>query len=182
MSGWAPQSVVAALMVGLMHCVRSRANCAFFQLNHFVKTSTTSIYPELVGCSWAECPVSSGGEVHVFTRWAASLHDKARSANIPYLFRQVSAPKSEWGINTLGLYLADRDGITVNPETVHPIREFPVTDLPLMPHDANKGRRFTAEEWKTYKETKGLFRKSAKRKISALEAQGFLNQRIPEFT
>jgi hypothetical protein len=115
-------------------------------------------------------------------RWAASLHDKARSANIPYLFRQVSAPKSEWGINTLGLYLADRDGITVNPETVHPIREFPVTDLPLMPHDANKCRRFTAEEWKTYKETKGLFRKSAKRKISALEAQGFLNQRIPEFT
>ena len=99
-------------------------------------------------------------------RWAANLYDKAQALDIPYLFKQVSAPKSEWGINALGLYLDRRangepwpgrdpwgkiEKYNQFPIRVNIVRQFPNTPLPLMPLDTDKGRRFTWEEWDHYR-------------------------------
>jgi protein gp37 len=95
-------------------------------------------------------------------RWAANLFDKARALEIPYLFKQVSAPKSEWGINALGLYLDCRsDGVTwpilnqprgnQSPMKVDLVRQFPETPLPLIPLDIERGHRFKWEEWDQYR-------------------------------
>lgn len=89
---------------------------------------------------------------HMDLQWAARLYDASVKANIPYLFKQVSAKKSEWGINALGLYLAERDGKKPKPDTVDIVRRFPKTPLTLMPHDIEKGRKFTEKEWSKYKQ------------------------------
>jgi protein gp37 len=78
--------------------------------------------------------------------WAASLYDKAKAAGIPYFWKQISAYRSENGIDALGLYLAQRAGIEVDPDAVNLVRQVPETDLPMMALDREKGKRLTAKQ------------------------------------
>ncbi len=108
----------------------------------------------LSGIDWVLVGGMSGGlseEKHMDLRWAARLYDAAIEAQIPFLFKQVSSKKSEWGINALGLYLAERESRKVSAATVDLIRQFPPTQQPLMPLNIEKGRRFTDKEWVAYR-------------------------------
>lgn len=58
-------------------------------------------------------------------RWAAAPYQVAKSASIPFLFKQVSHNLIERGINALGLYLAWSDGRSVDPATVDCVRQYP---------------------------------------------------------
>jgi hypothetical protein len=79
-------------------------------------------------------------------KWAASLYDKAKAAKIPYFWKQISAYRPEQGIDALGLYLAKRDGIEVDPDTVNLIRDFPTTKPPIMTLNIEKGKRSSEKQ------------------------------------
>ena len=81
-------------------------------------------------------------------RHAASLYDAAKNAKVPFLFKQMSAPRTENGINGLGLFLAMQQGKPVDPES-ECIREYPSIDL-NMEHPSPKGRRWTARQLRQY--------------------------------
>jgi hypothetical protein len=81
--------------------------------------------------------------------WAAEVHDICRAQRIPFLFKQASNAHTERGINALSLYFAGRAGQEVDPGTVPPIREYPMTELPLMPFSEH-GKRFTMKEYRAY--------------------------------
>jgi hypothetical protein len=51
----------------------------------------------------------------------------------------------------MSLYLAERTGHAVDPETVPLIREYPATALPMLPF-VEHGRRFTTVEYRGYAE------------------------------
>jgi len=105
----------------------------------------------LDGIGWILCGGMSGSlarERAMDLRWAAALYDRAASAKIPFLFKQISHQKTERGINALGLYIAQRDGELPPPapETVDCIRQYPDTGLSFnLP--APKGQRWTRGEW-----------------------------------
>jgi hypothetical protein len=107
----------------------------------------------LEGIGWILCGGMSGEESEnrpMDLRWAVCLYDAARKAGAPFLFKQVSHAKTERGINALGLYLAQREGEVVDPETVSCVREYPVIEgFPICP-PVEKGVRFTLAEWEQY--------------------------------
>ena len=82
--------------------------------------------------------------------WAAEVHDLCRERTIPFLFKQASNIHTERGINGLSLYLAQRAGQKVDAETIPLIREYPETELPLMPFTEH-GKRFTMKEYEAYR-------------------------------
>jgi hypothetical protein len=82
-------------------------------------------------------------------KWAAEVHELCGAQRIPFLFKQASNIHTERGINGLSLYLAERAGQEVDPEAVLLIREYPKTELPLMPFTEH-GKRFTMKEYRAY--------------------------------
>jgi hypothetical protein len=106
----------------------------------------------LVGIGWILCGGMSGKkyweEHEMDIRHAASLYDAAKKANVPFLFKQMSALYTESGINGLGLFLALRRGDPVDQES-ECIREYPQTDLNIEP-SSPKGRRWTARQFRQY--------------------------------
>jgi protein gp37 len=107
---------------------------------------------DLIGIGW----VAVGGMIvrlHTTRKmdleWAAEVHDICRAQRIPFLFKQASNAHTERGINALSLYFAGRAGQEVDPGTVPPIREYPKTELPLMPFSEH-GKRFTMKEYRAY--------------------------------
>jgi hypothetical protein len=107
---------------------------------------------DLTGIGWVAVGGMSGRlhkQRHLQLKWAAEVHDLCMAKGIPFLFKQSSHLQPEHGINGLSLYLAEREGNQVDPETVPPLRFFPTTDLPLLPF-IEHGKRFTAEEYRNY--------------------------------
>jgi hypothetical protein len=47
--------------------------------------------------------------------WAAQVYDLCLHRGIPFLFKQANSFRSECGINALSLFLAERDGVEVDP-------------------------------------------------------------------
>jgi protein gp37 len=77
---------------------------------------------DLTGIQWLAAGGESGPEWNVPDRrmnvaWAAALYEQCEKANVAFLFKQVSARKSEQGVNALNLYLAERDGNRIDPRT-----------------------------------------------------------------
>ena len=109
---------------------------------------------DLTGIDWILVGGMSGEKSATMAmdlQWAAQLYDKTRRSGARFFWKQVAATRNEWGSNALGLHLAERAGIVVDPATVDLIREFPDTPLPLMPLNSEKGRRFTHQQWLEYK-------------------------------
>ena len=108
---------------------------------------------DLAGIDWILVGGMSGAKsatMGMDLQWAAHLYDRTRDSGVRFFWKQVAAPRNEWGSNALGLHLADRAGIVVDPATVDLIREIPDTPLPLMPLNCEKGRRFTRQQWQQY--------------------------------
>ena len=76
--------------------------------------------------------------------------DLCKEQNVPFLYKQASNIHTERGINGLSLFLAERDDRHVDPATVALIREYPATEMPLLPFTEH-GKRFTAADWAKYK-------------------------------
>jgi protein gp37 len=108
----------------------------------------------LDGIGWVLCGGMSGANSKtdpMELRWAAGLYDTAHSAGIPFLFKQISHVKPEQGINALGLYLAQRDAMPANPETVDCVREYPkVPGHPII-SPGIEGVRLSHSEWESYR-------------------------------
>jgi protein gp37 len=104
---------------------------------------------DLTGLGWILCGGTSGKQFwqkhEMDIRWAASLFDAAEKAHVPFLFKQMSAPKTESGINGLGLYLAARDGCEADSRT-DCIRIYPAGIVPPLP----KGKRWDTAQWRQY--------------------------------
>jgi protein gp37 len=107
---------------------------------------------DLTGIGW----VAAGGMSGVLHKthqmrmaWAAEVHDLCKKQNVPFLFKQASNIHTERGINALSLFLAEREGREVEPATVPLIREYPATELPLLPFTEH-GKRFTTVDWAKY--------------------------------
>jgi protein gp37 len=81
-------------------------------------------------------------------QWASELYDRSKKQeSCAYFFKQVSAYRSEWGIDGLGRHRGEKD----KDGKWKLFREFPRTPLPLMPLDIEKGRRFKNDkEWNAY--------------------------------
>ena len=110
---------------------------------------------DLTGMGWLFVGGMSGDlwrQKQMRIEWAAGLYDLTRRTGTPFFFKQVSSYRNEQGSNALGLHLADRQGLPADPETVVLVREVPETQLPLLPLNREKGRRFTAKEWQRYQE------------------------------
>ena len=107
---------------------------------------------DLAGIGWVAVGGMSGA-LHAKHKmqmaWAAEVHDVCRRHEVPFLFKQASHIHTERGINALSLYLAEREGKVEDPATVPVIREYPPTDVPLLPFTEH-GKRFSAEDWKKY--------------------------------
>jgi protein gp37 len=116
---------------------------------------------DLTGIHWLAAGGESGPEWDVPGRtmnisWAANLYDRCVANDTAFLFKQVSARKSEHGVNALNLYLAERDGVRIDPRTCELIRQWPVQylDHELMPFDEvgeNHPARLGMYDWKSYK-------------------------------
>lgn len=107
---------------------------------------------DLTGIGWVAVGGMSGRRHtarKMNLKWAAEVHDLCRAQRIPFLFKQASNAYTERGINALSLYLAERAHQEVDPETVPLIREYPKTELPLMPFTEH-GKRFTMKEYRAY--------------------------------
>ena len=107
---------------------------------------------DLSGIGWVATGGMSGPlhrEQRMRLAWAAEVHDRCRQQGVPFLFKQASNIHTERGINALSLVLAERDGREVDPATVPLIREYPATNLPLLPFTEH-GRRFTVADWAKY--------------------------------
>jgi protein gp37 len=107
---------------------------------------------DLTGIGWVAVGGMSG-PLHTTRKmdlkWAAEVHELCGAQRIPFLFKQASNIHTERGINGLSLYLAERAGQEVDPEAVLLIREYPKTELPLMPFTEH-GKRFTMKEYRAY--------------------------------
>lgn len=107
---------------------------------------------DLTGIGWVAVGGMSG-PLHKKHRmrmeWAAEVHDACRAQGVPFLFKQSSNIHTERGIDGLSLYLAERDGREVDSATVPLIREYPATNMPLLPFTEH-GKRFSAAEWNKY--------------------------------
>ena len=107
---------------------------------------------DLSGIGWVLCGGMSGElskKYPMDLHWAASLYDSAQKAGVPFLFKQISHNTTERGINALGLYLAHRDGRTVDPETVDCVRQYPAFNFPVSPPEP-KGNRLDGKGWAAY--------------------------------
>jgi protein gp37 len=107
----------------------------------------------LDGIGWVAVGGTSGPKYKEYPmkmNWAAEVHDLCRQHEIPFLFKQAGAYRSESGINALSLYLAEREGRKVDPATVAIFRGYPATHRPLLPF-IEHGCRFTAEDWEKNK-------------------------------
>jgi protein gp37 len=106
----------------------------------------------LTDIGWVLCGGMSGKECwekhEMDIRHAASLYEASKSAKVPFLFKQMSAPRTENGINGLGLFLAMQRGKPVDPES-ECIREYPGNG-PNMEHPSPKGRRWTSRQLREY--------------------------------
>lgn len=85
--------------------------------------------------------------------WAASLYDQGVANNTAFLFKQVSARESEHGVNALNLYLAERDGVRIDPRTCELIRNWAIQHIereliPFYAVDADHPARFGMYDWK----------------------------------
>jgi protein gp37 len=112
---------------------------------------------DLTGIHWLAAGGMSGPR-HVQDamqlEWAAELYDRCKAEGVAYLFKQVSAFRSEQGVNALNLYLAKRNHKKIDPATCKLIRNHPKMERELMPFPlvgpAHKGR-FTMAKWEKYK-------------------------------
>ena len=109
---------------------------------------------DLSGIGW----VAAGGMSGVLHKthkmrmeWAAEVYDLCKKQDTPFLFKQSSNIHTERGINALSLFLAEREGRKVDAATVPLIREYPATELPLLPFTEH-GKRFTAKDWTNYRQ------------------------------
>jgi len=117
---------------------------------------------DLTGIHWVAAGGESGPEWNLPDRkmniaWAANLYERCVANDVAFLFKQVSARKSEQGVNALNLYLAERDGKRIDPGTCELIRNWPVQhiDHELMPFDEvgpTHPSRFSRFDWKAYRE------------------------------
>jgi protein gp37 len=106
----------------------------------------------LEGIGWVLCGGMSGPlykERPMDLRWAAALYQKAHSAGIPFLFKQVSHNLTERGINALGLFLGQLSGNPADPEIVDCVREYPKLSVPFTPPEP-KGVRWSKQDWAKY--------------------------------
>jgi protein gp37 len=104
---------------------------------------------DLTGIGWVAVGGCSGPTYKnhpMRMEWAAEVHDLCRAQGIPFLFKQDHNIYTERGINALSIYLAERDGIEVDPATVPLIREYPATGRPLLPF-VEHGKRYTMAQY-----------------------------------
>jgi protein gp37 len=107
---------------------------------------------DLGGIGWVAAGGMSG-PLHQKHRmkmeWAAEVHALCKKQGIPFLFKQASNIYTERGINSLSLFMAEREGREVDPATVPLVRQYPATELPLLPF-VEHGMRFSAGDWARY--------------------------------
>jgi protein gp37 len=101
---------------------------------------------DLTGFDWPLVGGMSGvtwGTNRMKLAWAAEVYERSKQhPNCHYFFKQMSAFKSERGIDGLSRYLGVPDLL----------RSVPPTQLPLMPLSIEKGHRLTDKEWEDYED------------------------------
>jgi protein gp37 len=102
----------------------------------------------LEGIGWVAVGGMSGS-LHKSRRmklaWAYEVYQRCQEAGIPYLYKQSSDIYTERGIDGLARYIARVEGKPYDPSHAL-IRQYPVTDPPLLPF-AEHGKRYDDEQW-----------------------------------
>jgi Protein of unknown function (DUF5131) len=78
-------------------------------------------------------------------QWALELYQRCQAAGVPFLFKQASDLYTERGIDGLSRYIRHLGGV-VSPGPGPLIREYPITDPPLLPF-TERGHRYTDSQW-----------------------------------
>jgi protein gp37 len=78
-------------------------------------------------------------------RWAHEVYRRCQDAGIPFLFKQSSDLYTERGSDGLARYLAHVEGRPYDAALAM-IRQYPVTDPPLLPF-VEHGKRYSDEQW-----------------------------------
>jgi protein gp37 len=102
----------------------------------------------LDGIGWVAAGGMSGSlhkKRRMDLKWALELYQRCQVAEIPFLFKQTSDIHTERGIDGLSRYICDLEG-REHSGPYPLIREYPVTDPPLLPF-AERGRRYTDAQW-----------------------------------
>jgi protein gp37 len=110
---------------------------------------------DLSGYGWVAAGGMSGAlhhQKHMRLEWAFSLWKRCKSDGIPFLFKQASHQFTERGIDALSRYSAMVEG-KPQSDNLPLVREYPATDLPLLPFTTH-GRRFTEPEFEQYMMTR----------------------------
>jgi protein gp37 len=102
----------------------------------------------LDGIGWVAAGGMSGSlhkKRRMDLKWALELYRRCQFAEVPFLFKQSSDIHTERGIDGLSRYICHLEG-KVHSGPYPLIREYPVTDPPLLPF-VERGHRYTDSAW-----------------------------------